>query len=443
MRLSKIGMKNTKINKTTELHLAQRALLDSGQLYQFASGIFGLHNIPYKLKLNIENLVRKILNKYELCEISLPLIHPKEIWEKSGRFDKYIEEGVMLSTETNHGTLCLAPTAEEAIVEFAKNNLSSHKQLPTIYYQMNEKFRNEIRNRGYLFRGKTFSMFDAYSFDKDEAALNKSYLKMREAFLEIFKELSLPVIPVAADSGSIGGAKSEEFMLISPLGEDTILYNKEKNIALNTEILEKENYNEILKNIYGINSTDGFEKVKAIELGHIFQLGNIYSSKMEALFTDSDEKQKPFEMGCYGIGISRTVATIYEYNKTVENNKLVKLNLPITVTPYIAQIIYSIKNNEKEKEAEQLYSYFLDNDIPVILDDRKDKKISFGAKINESKILGSPITIILGDKVENGKCELEINKTNDKYEITIDKAKELIQNLHFDRNLDIKDFLLK
>ena len=146
---------------------------------------------------------------------------------------------------TNKGDFCLAPTGEEAVVEFAKEKLKSYKNLPVTYYQIGEKFRNEIRTRGYLLRGKAFPMLDAYSFDVDEEGMEKSYENIRKAFIEIFETIGMKVIPIVADNGAMGGKKSEEFMLISEQGEDKILYDETTGIGLNTEILEKE----IIKNI--------------------------------------------------------------------------------------------------------------------------------------------------------------------------------------------------
>ena len=266
MRVSKTGIGIAKFDELDSFFPAQDILIKTGQLVQFASGVFGLNHIPLIVKQNVEQIIRDEFAKNNIIEVLLPSIHPKATWERSGRFSKYVEDGTMLVTETGNGTFCLSPTAEEAIIEFAEQRLISHKQLPVILYQISDKYRNEIRNRGYMFRGKAFSMMDAYSFDSSKEGLEKSYELVKECYLNIFKKLGLNILPVAADTGSIGGSKSEEFMLLSELGEDTILYNKDKNLALNTELLELENYEEVLRNEYNINSLEGFEKVKAIEL---------------------------------------------------------------------------------------------------------------------------------------------------------------------------------
>ena len=153
----------------------------------------------------------------------LPTLQPAKLWEESGRLSKYIEEGVMLSVKTDKGDFVMAPTAEEAVTDFVRGRISSYKNLPVTLYQIGEKYRNEIRTRGYLLRGKTFPMMDAYSFDLNAEECAKTYQKIRKAYLEIFEILGLNAKPVAADSGAMGGNLSEEFMLESPIGEDTIL----------------------------------------------------------------------------------------------------------------------------------------------------------------------------------------------------------------------------
>lgn len=319
----------------------------------------------------------------------------------------------MLKVDTGKGEFCLAPTAEEAIVEFARTKLKSYKNLPTTFYQIGEKYRNEIRARGYLLRGKTFPMMDAYSFNESPEDLAETYEKIREAYLRIFERLGMDVIPVAADNGAMGGKRSEEFMLLSPIGEDTILYDEKTGKAFNTEILEKENYKEYLKEEYGIEDTSKLEERRAIELGHIFQLGQKYSESMNATYKAQDGEDKPYYMGCYGIGVSRTVATIYEINVLQgKDGKPNGIALPKQVAPYMVQIIPKMDNEEKVKEAEELYNKLNERGIKAILDDREEGSI--GAKIKDCKMLGTPYIIVLGDKTNPGEIEIEDSRTGEK-----------------------------
>ena len=423
MKLSNLGIGTMRVNKLDDMYPAQDMLMQSGQLVQYGTGIMGYGTIPLLVKRNIEEIIRQTLNDAGLAEVQMPTLQPKEIWEKSERWNKYIEEGVMLVVESDKGTFCLAPTAEEAVLEFAREKLKSYKHMPVTFYQIGEKYRNEIRNRGYLLRGKSFLMMDAYSFDTDIEGLEKSYKNVRDAYLKIAEKLDIEVLPVVADNGAMGGKKSEEMMLLSPIGEDTILYDAKSKIALNTEVLEKENYLEYLKEEYGIEDISGFEERRAIELGHIFQLGTIYSDTMKAVFIDRDGKEKPYYMGCYGIGVSRMLAAIYELS-VIKNDKgeIDGISLPYNIAPFKLQIIAKMDDEEKVAEANKLYEDLKKCGIETIIDDREN--VNFGARIRDAKVLGTPYLAIFGGKVENGKVELENTKTVEKEVIPVEKLIE-------------------
>lgn len=423
MKLSQTGMGTIKLNNLDEMYPVQDILLQTGQLVQYGTGIYAYNNIPLLVKRNVEKIITEKLNKYGCIEVSLPTLQPEKLWKDSGRYDHYVEEGVMLTVDSDKGSFCLAPTAEEAMVEFAREKLKSYKNLPVTFYQIGEKYRNEIRTRGYLLRGKSFPMMDAYSFNSSEEDLAQTYQNIRKAYLEIFEEIGLEVIPVAADNGAMGGKKSEEFMLLAPIGEDTILYDETTKTALNTEILERENYEQYLREEYGITDISRLEKRKAIELGHIFQLGTKYSETMNGTYIANDGKPALYQMGCYGIGVSRTVATIYEESviKT-EEGKVQGFVLPESVAPYKLQIIPKMDNEEKVKEAEYLYNKLKENGIESILDDRNINSI--GAKIKDCKVLGTPYMAVLGDKVETGRVELENVRTGQKEVLTFEQVIE-------------------
>ena len=426
MRLSKTGLGTVKLNNIDEMYPAQSILLQTGQLVQYGAGIFAYNNIPLLVKRNLETIIQKTLNKYGCVEVLLPTLQPEKIWKDSGRFDTYVDEGLMLTVETNKGNFCLAPTAEEAVLEFAREKLKSYKNLPVTYYQIGEKVRNEIRTRGYLLRGKTFPMLDAYSFGKNEQELVDEYSNLRKAFLEIFDKLELKAIPVVADNGAIGGKKSEEFMIISPMGEDKILYDKNTGIGLNTEILEREDYKEYLENEYGITDISSLEEIRTIELGHIFQLGTKYSEMMNGKYINQDGKEDLYYMGCYGIGVSRTVATIYEVNILKDKDeKPCGFALPKAIAPYKLQIIPKMEDEEKMNIALNIYNKLNENGVECILDDRE--KISIGAKIKDCKILGTPYLLVLGDKFEGENLEIEDIKTGEKTIVTIDELVNLLK----------------
>ena len=426
MKLSKTGMGTIKLNNIDEMYPAQSILLQTGQLVQYGAGLFGYNTIPLLVKRNIEKIIIETLNKYDCIECLLPTLQPDTIWKNSGRYEHYVNDGTMLITESNKGTFCLAPTGEEAMLEFAREKLKSYKNLPATFYQISEKFRNEIRTRGYLLRGKAFTMLDAYSFDTDEKSMARSYENVRKAFLEIFEKIGLSVIPVVADNGAMGGKKSEEFMMISEQGEDKILYDEVTGIGLNTEILEREDYEEYLKNEYGIDDISNLKEIRTMELGHIFQLGTRYSEMMNGKFINQEGKEELYYMGCYGIGVSRTLAAVYE-NCVINDEKwgLCGFVLPKSVAPFKIQIVPKMENAEKVELANKLYSILKEKDINAILDDRET--VTMGAKIKDCKILGTPYLAVIGDKQEGENIEFEDMLLGTKQVVSVDELVKLVK----------------
>ena len=426
MKLSQTGMGNTKLNNIDEMYPGQSILLQTGQLVQYGAGLFGYNTIPLLVRRNIEKIIVDTLNEHGCIEVLLPTLQPDTIWKNSGRYDQYVNEGTMLITESNKGIFCLAPTGEEAMVEFAKEKLKSYKNLPATYYQIGEKYRNEIRTRGYLLRGKSFPMLDAYSFDLDVQGMQESYENVRKAFLEIFEKIGLKVIPIVADNGAMGGKKSEEFMLISEQGEDKILYDENTHIGLNTEILEKENYQEYLKEEYGIEDISNFKEIRTMELGHIFQLGTRYSEMMDGKYVGKDGKESLYYMGCYGIGVSRTLAALYE-QCLINDEKWGPSGfvLPESVAPFKVQIVPKMENPEKLELAIKLYEKLKKNNVGAIIDDRVN--ITIGAKMKDCKVLGTPYLVVIGDKQEGENIELENMKTGEKEVLTIEQLLEKLK----------------
>lgn len=428
MKVSMMGLKKIRLNNLDKDYPAQDILFKTGQVKQYGSGVYAYDNIPLRVQDNIENIIKKHFDQIGSVEVQMPILQQKELWERSNRYQKYVDDGVMLTVDTKKGVYCLAPTAEEAITAFVENRVTSYRQLPVSFYQIGPKFRNELRNRGYLYRGKEFLMFDLYSFDIDEASMIDSYNKFKQCYFDIFKELDLELVAVAALNGSIGGSCSEEMMIICPTGEDTILYDENLKIGLNKEVMEKEDYQSYLKDNYGINDVTFFKEHKALELGHIFALGTKYSSSMNIKYIDSVNNEMPFQMGCYGIGVSRILGAIYENNIIKEGDTVVGYSLPLSVTPYYAHIVY---NNNRMYDAVDLYNKFMDNNIPVILDDTNS---SIGEKIRTAKILGIPYVIVLGN---NAICEIEKTKDGKKVALTYDECFDKIK----DMSINKKDIL--
>lgn len=433
MKVSKIGLITRKLESLDTQFPVQDMLIQTGQIIQYSSGIYGYGHIPFLVEQKINEIISQVLTKYGCAEVSLPLLQPESLWLESGRLDKYVASDVMFQSLTSKGNYCLAPTAEEAIVSYAKPILTSYKQLPVTYFQIGPKFRNEIRTRGYLLRGKVFNMMDAYSFGKNQADLNFEYDKMKEAYLEIFKILGLDTQAVLADNGDMGGKRSEEFMCLSPIGEDKILVDEKTNKAFNSELLDKPDYIEYIKECYGIEDINALVTKKAVELGHIFQLDDFYGKVMNATYIDEKDKEQPYVMGCYGIGISRTLALLYENNiKKSQDNKFEGVVLPINISPYLVYIIPKLDQKEKVDKALEVYNELIANGVKVLYDDRED--ITIGAKLKDSKIVGTPYVAVFGNTLDQGFVEVENNLTNEKIKIFIEEFSQVFKVLEQTKN---------
>ena len=415
MRLSKLNIKKINLNDVDSNYSGQDILMKLGELYQFESGIYGYGNLWTKLERIVENIIIDELDKAGCIQVEFPKLQPRKIWDQSNRWDIYTKEGdIMFTLDNNLGEYGLAPTAEECATLFGANRLPSYKNLPATYYQIGEKFRKEIRTRGYLFRPRTFVMMDAYSFDKTEEDMQKSYQLMHQVYLNIFSRLGIDIIPTVSDNGVIGGKVAEEFQAITDLGEDKTLYDEENNIGINKEVLEFDNRDEYLAQL-GVTDVNNLVEYSTIELGNNFQLGTRYSESMGLFYTDENGERKPYYMGCYGIGLGRIIACLIENNIIKDNDKIKGFALPYSIAPYKVQIIYNEKNQE---EAEKLYDYLNKNNINAILDDREG--LTIGNRINDVFVLGTPKMIILGNKFDGTNYEIEDIKTKETQITTID-----------------------
>ena len=423
MRLSKLNIKKLNFNDIDKNYSGQDILMKLGELYQFESGIYGYGNIWTKLERNIEQIIIEELDKADCIQVEFPKLQPRSIWDKSNRWNQYTEENdIMFHIDNNLGEYGLAPTAEECATIFGSNRLLSYKQLPTIYYQIGEKFRKEIRARGYLFRPRTFVMMDAYSFDKNEEDMHKTFNKMHDVYLNIFNRIGINIIPVVSDGGTMGGRVSEEFQAITKLGEDIILYDEKTNIGINKEVLDFEDKDTFINKLNGL-SLSNMKEYNSVELGNNFELGTKYSEAMKMYYQDEEGKNKPFYMGCYGIGLGRILATLIENNIIIKDEKIKGFAIPYNVAPYKVHIIY---NEENKENAFELYNNLLNNNIECIIDDREN--LSLGNRINDVVLLGTPKMIVLGSKFDNKNYEIENIKTGNKSLIVKEKIVDYFRN---------------
>ena len=422
MRLSRLNIRKIRFDEVDKNYSGQDILMKLGELYQFESGIYGYGNLWTKLERIVEDVIIDELDKVGCIQVEFPKLQPRKIWDRSSRWDMYTKDNdIMFTMDNNLGEYGLAPTAEECATIFGANRLLSHKNLPTIYYQIGEKFRKEVRARGYLFRPRTFVMMDAYSFDKTEDDMKKTYDLMHQAYLNIFKRLGINIIPTVSDNGVIGGSVAEEFQAITSLGEDKLLYDEVNNIGINKEVLDFDNRDEYLNQL-GVTDINNLREVNAIELGNNFQLGTKYSESMQLYYKDETGKDSPYYMGCYGIGLGRIIATIIENSVIRKDDKLMGFSLPLNIAPYKIQIIYK---EEKQEQAEELYNMLMNRGIKCIIDDRSG--YSIGNKIKDVYALGTPYIAVLGNNSTEDTIEIESTKTGNKEIVNIDKLIELLK----------------
>ena len=382
--------------------ISHQLMLRSGMIRKVTSGIYTWLPIGLKVLRKVENIVREEMDASGAQEVLMPMVQPKELWEETKRWEKMGPE--LLRIQDRHERdFCLGPTHEEVITDIIRNNIKSYKELPLNLYQIQTKFRDEVRPRYGVMRGREFLMKDSYSFNLNEESLNESYLAMKETYKKILDRLGLKFKIVKADSGAIGGDASEEFHVLADNGEDTIAISDSSDFAINTELLLEEG--DDIESLEGKPSPDGkgiIQVKKGIEVGHIFQLGKVYSDAMKANVLDNDGKAKSIFMGCYGIGVSRLVAAAIE-----QNNDEKGIIWPENMAPFEVNIVaIGFDKDEKiAKAATDLYKELSSMGYEVILDDRKD---GYGTKMKDAELIGIPINIIIGKQfVQNNEIELK------------------------------------
>ena len=382
--------------------ISHQLMLRSGMIRRVTSGIYTWLPIGLKVLRKVENIVREEMDASGAQEVLMPMVQPKELWEETQRWEKMGPE--LLRIQDRHERdFCLGPTHEEVITDLIRNNVKSYKELPLNLYQIQTKFRDEVRPRYGVMRGREFLMKDSYSFNLDEDSLNESYVLMKEAYKKILDRLGLQFKIVKADSGAIGGDTSEEFHVLAENGEDTIAISDSSDFAINTELLLEEG--EDIESLQGKPSPDGegiIEIKKGIEVGHIFQLGKVYTDAMKANVLDNEGKAQNLYMGCYGIGVSRLVAAAIE-----QNNDEKGIIWPEAMTPFEVNIIaIGFDKDEKiAKASTDLYSKLSSMGYEVMLDDRKD---GYGTKMKDAELIGVPINVIIGKQyLQNGEIELK------------------------------------
>ncbi len=398
---------------------SHQLMLRVGMIKQSSAGIYSWLPLGFKVMKKIEQIVREEQNKIGAQEILMPTIQSSEIWKESGRYDDYGEEMLRIKDRQNREML-YGPTNEELVTDIFRSSIKSYKSLPQLLYHIQWKFRDEIRPRFGIMRGREFYMKDAYSFDVSDEEAFFSYNKFFISYLRTFKRLGLTAIPMAADTGPIGGNLSHEFIILAETGESKIFTDKRIFDVETGDIeVEKKSLEDLRKKyeeFYSVTdekfNKDEFEKTvekknrlitKGIEVGHIFYFADKYSKPMNATVDLPGGKKDFVKMGSYGIGVSRLVGAIIEA-KFDEKNEIMKW--PISVAPYELIIIPMINKNDNTAliKAENIFYELTKNNIDTVIDDTDE---NYSSKIKKSNLIGAPYQIIIGKKSEGDLLEFK------------------------------------
>ena len=399
--------------------ISHKLMLKAGLIRQQSTGQYSFLPMGYRVLKKIENIIREEMDSIGAAEILMPSVQPSELWQESGRWESYGLELLRLN-DRHDREYCLGPTFEEVITDLVRKDLNSYKQLPLNMYQISTKFRDEIRPRFGIMRAREFIMKDAYSFHINEKCLDNWYQNYKDAYNNIFKRLQLDYTMVDADSGNIGGSKSNEFHVLAEAGEDDLLID-EKGIGTNFEIAKAKYGSNDIEKI--VNENNLIHK-KGIEVGHIFKLGDKYSKSMGLSIADADLNVNHLQMGCYGIGVSRIVAAAIEQNYDQKG-----IIWPKSISPFqIALVeIDGHKNESVRSFSNEIYQAMKRNSVEIILDDRNAK---LGNKLHDWELMGVPNIAIIGKKeAENNIVTFKKRSGSEKESLSID---QLISKLDAD-----------
>ena len=438
MLVSKLFLPLMKQDPADAVSVSHKLMLKAGLIKQTASGLYTWLPLGLKILKKINAVIKQELDNAGCNEVLLPILQPSSFWQASGRYDTYGKEMLRIK-DRNDSELVYGPTAEEVMVEIAKGEVQSYKQLPLSLYNIQFKFRDEMRPRFGVMRSREFIMLDSYSFDIDEKSAVESYFLHYNAFLRIFFRLGLKVMPNTASTGEIGGSLSHEFNIVAPSGESSVFVEDSYLQTINDLIKNRKSdnnqeYHKILANFYAktdekivdefsktsaenlkqyaknvldkkanltpndLSSIEGKQIVeyKTIELGHTFYFGDKYSKPMNMLVNDASGKQINPQMGSYGIGPARVMAAFIELNYDKNG---IKFNSALA--PFDVIIINLIKDDKKK--AQKVYQNLISAGVDTLFDDTED---SAGQKFAKADLIGIPVHVIISNKMGDGEVEL-------------------------------------
>lgn len=436
MRLSQYFLPVLKENPKEAQIASHRLMLRAGMIQQSSAGIYSWLPLGLKVLSKIESIVREEQNKAGAVEIKMPTIQPAELWQESGRYDDYGLEMLRLKDRHDRDML-YGPTNEEQVTDICRTHIKSYKALPLNLYHIQWKFRDEVRPRFGVMRGREFLMKDAYSFDVSKEAARSAYNKMFVAYLKTFARMGLTAIPMEADTGPIGGDMSHEFIILADTGESGVFFHKD---WLDTNMVTDIAYDEDLQpvvdkftSLYAktdekhdendcpVDSADLLNR-RGIEVGHIFYFGTKYSDAMGAVINTKDGSSQALHMGSYGIGVSRLVGGIIEASHDDRG-----IIWPESVAPFDLAIV-NLKPSHEQTSAvcQTLYQQAHAASFDALYDDSTD---SAGAKLASMDLIGVPWQVIAGPRnTDNGVVEVKSRRTGQSVEMAPEKAVDYIQS---------------
>lgn len=407
MKITQLFTKTLREAPADEVAKNAQLLIRGGFIYKEMAGVYAYLPLGKRVLDKVTQIIREEMNSIGGNEISLTALQSSDVWQLSGRWSDEVID-VWFKTKLANGTeLGLAPTHEEPLTKLMKNYIHSYKDLPVYPYQFQIKFRNEIRSKSGLMRGREFWMKDLYSFSRTQGEHDAFYETISQAYFRVFNRLGLGDLTYRTfASGGSFSKFSHEFQTLSPVGEDTVYLSREKGIAINQEVYTDEVLAEL-----GV-SKDELEEVKAVEVGNIFTLGTKYSEPLDLKFTDENGESKPVIMGSYGIGPSRLMGLIAEH--FADERGLV---WPEAVAPFKVYLV-SIGEGATDR-ADELYDQFTQAGIEVLYDDRDERA---GAKFADAELLGIPYRVTVSERLlEGGKFELTPRSSNESELLTPDE----------------------
>ncbi|HLI14065.1 MAG TPA: proline--tRNA ligase [Alphaproteobacteria bacterium] len=432
MRLSAYFMPTLKETPTEAQIVSHRYMLRAGMIRQASAGIYSWLPLGFRVLKRIEQIVREEQDAAGCQELLMPTIQSADLWKESGRYDDYGKEMLRI-LDRHEREMLYGPTNEELITEIFRSSVKSYRELPKLLYHIQWKFRDEVRPRFGVMRGREFLMKDAYSFDLDFAGAKRAYNKMFVAYLRTFARMGLKAIPMAAESGPIGGDMSHEFIILAETGESKVFCHRDfvEFDVLGTKLDYEGDLDPVVQHwtsLYAATdekhdpgafaeiAADKRVEARGIEVGHIFYFGTKYSEPLKAYVVGPNGESKPVHMGSYGIGVSRLVGAIIEASH--DENGIV---WPEPVAPFkVGLINLRLSDGACTKACDEIYERLWQAGVEVLYDDRDE---SAGAKFAEMDLIGLPWQLIVGPRgIKQGQVELKQRKTGMREELTLESA---------------------